>query len=158
MSIRCFLALTGLSLCTMAGAETEIYLGLGESIVPLDGASATQTIEAGQFLDAFRGTRFYFRVREGYEGELVSLGTPRAPMTAGGTQAVAAEASMASDAASAGQAEKEVPNVLGPFEIAGIYIYDSETGMDRGVDCERATMRRLDQRTFEFICPQTMEL
>jgi len=162
MNIRYVLPIIIATVPLAAHGATELYIGMGEQIIPLDGVSKTQTIEMGQFFDSFSGTRFYVRVREGYESDLISLGTQMQSQTSNSSSAMASVsegvAISSSDAAAMPEPEPETPANLGPFEIAGVYEYDTDTGIDRGMDCDYPTMRPVGPRTFEFICPKLMEL
>lgn len=159
MNRRYLLAIIIATVPFVAHGATELYIGMGEQIIPIDGASETQTIETGQFFTSFSGKRFYVRVREGYESDLISLGTQSQTSNSSAAIASVSESvSMSSDAAATPEPEQEAPAILGPFEIAGVYEYDTDTGIDRGMDCENPTMRQVGPRTFEFICPQLMEL
>ena len=143
----------------LASAATEIFIAAGENMIPVDGVSKTENIEMNQFFESFSGTRFYFRVREGYESELISLGTPTQPSSSSmAVESVSESVALSGDASAASEPEDEVPAILGPYEIAGVYEYDIEAGVDRGVDCDNATMRKVAPRTYEFICPKLMEL
>lgn len=159
MKARYLIALIIFAVPLVARAATELYIGMGELIIPIDGASETQTIEMNQFFGSFSGTRFYFRVREGYESELISLGTPMQTNNAGlAIESASESVAVSSDAAAASEPEQSTPAILGPFEVAGVYTYDTETGIDRGMDCEKPSMRKVGLRTFEFICPKLMEM
>ena len=87
MKTRGFLAIVLIVFPYVARGATELYIGMGEVIVPIDWASTTSSGEMNQFFESFSGTRFYFRVREGYESELISMGTPT-PTGDGGMAAV----------------------------------------------------------------------
>ncbi|NNF39861.1 MAG: hypothetical protein HKN64_00690 [Woeseiaceae bacterium] len=159
MSSRLPLFLTVLlAMPSAARGETEQYLGLGAIMIPVDGAAATATIEPGQFFESFSGSHYYFRVREGYEGDLISMGTPppsdSSPLTS---------ASMSESAADvAASPEDDAPlAVLGPYEIIGIYSYDTETGIDIGMDCENPTITVIGDpgdRLFRLDCPHAMQM
>ena len=148
-----------LTMPMLANAATEIYIAAGENLIPVDGVSKTETIEMNQFFESFSGKRFYFRVREGYESDLISLGTPTQPSSSSmAVESVSESVALSGDASAASEPEDEVPAILGPYELAGIYEYDIESGVDRGVDCDNATMRKVAPRTYEFICPRLMEM
>lgn len=159
MNASYLLVLTIIAAPLTARGATEIYIGADERIIPVDGVSKTQTIEMNQFFESFTGKRFFFRVREGYESELTSLGPAKQTSSSSSMaiSAVSESVAMSGDAA-ASEPENTTPEVIGPIEIAGIYAYDTETGVDRGVDCENSTMRKVGPRTYEFICPNLMEL
>lgn len=145
-----------------ARAEVSRYLGLGEIMIPVDGAAETPSVEPGQFFESFSGTFYYFRVTEGYESELISMGTPT-PTTTSTTPAVSASTgiSMSGDAVAPGAGPEPAPAVLGPYEIVGIYSYDTETGIDVGMDCVNPTIRIIGdpgERLFRLDCPDLMEM
>ena len=140
--------------------ETEHYLGLGESMIPVDGASETSDVQPGQFFESFSGTYFYFLVSEGYESQLISMGTPPPATSSSAMPASVSVSESMSGTGSPPAAEPDPPPaVLGPYEIIGIYSYNTDTGIDVGMDCTNPTVRIIgepSERRFRIDCPQLM--
>lgn len=156
---RFFFAYVLLAVPFSARGDTEQYLGLGEAMIPVDGAATTATVEPGQFFESFSGSHYYFRVREGYEGDLISMGKP---LQSDDNSPETSVSMSASDSASAAVTAADAPpTVLGPYEIIGIYSYDTETGDDIGMDCLNPTLTIIGvpgDRLFRLDCPHVMQM
>ena len=144
------------------GSDTEEYFAKDDAMIPIDWASQSPTNDSNIF-ESFSGKEFFFYVREGYESEIISLGTPIQTATSTQMSATATTMSEASmgDAVVLSTPDTPTTSILGPYVDAGVTSYNVKTGIDTGVYCSEGTAIQVDPETqpqlFKFICTDNMK-